>query len=109
MFNLKINNDGSYRTFLGYTTIAMAKTNLSFMELFLKKSTYLSKYYSPLPSSSYHMTTFNVWCHCSPLLPPYNRQLENNNVAEIYKSDTLNYWYDPINFMNLIMIQLDEI
>ena len=110
MFNMKVNNDGSYRNFLGYTTLAMAKTDLSFIEDYIKKSKCLSKYYSPLPSSSYHMTTFNVWCQQSNLLTPYQKELQKFNCKEIkdvYRNKNLNYWYDPINFMNMLMMQLD--
>jgi len=110
MFNSKVNNDGTYRNFLGYTTLAMAKTDISFIEEYIKKSPCLSKYYSALPSSSYHMTTFNVWCQQSPLLVPYLRELQKNNCKEIkdvYHNKNLNYWYDPINFMNSLMIELD--
>ena len=110
MFNAKVNKDGSYRNFLGYTTLAMAKTDISFIESYIKNSPYLSKYYSPLPASSYHMTIFNVWCHLFPLLEPYKRKLEENNCTQIkcvYRNINLNYWYDPINFMNVLMMQLD--
>ena len=110
MFNAKVNKDASYREFFGYTTLAMAKTDLSFIEDYIKKSKCLSKYYSALPSSSYHMTTFNVWCQQSPLLVPYLRELQKNNCKEIkdvYHNKNLNYWYDPINFMNSLMIELD--
>ena len=108
MFNVKVNNDGSYRNFLGYTTLAMAKTDISFIENYIKNSPCLSKYYSALPASSYHMTTFNVWCHLSPLLEPYKRKLEENNcIKDVYSNINLNYWYDPINFMNVLMMQLD--
>ena len=110
MFNAKVNKDGSYREFFGYTTLAMAKTDLSFIEDYIKKSKCLSKYYSPLPSSSYHMTTFNVWCQQSNLLAPYQKELQKFNCKEIkdvYRNKNLNYWYDPINFMNILMIQLD--
>ena len=110
MFNMKVNNDGSYRNFLGYTTLAMAKTDISFIENYIKNSSCLSKYYSALPASSYHMTSFNVWCHLSPLLEPYKRKLEENNctkIKDVYRDINLNYWYDPINFMNMLMMQLD--
>lgn len=68
-YNRKINRDGTYRPFHGYTVVSMVVDDLSAIEKFIKESTYISKYYSALPSNSYHATIFNIWCHGQKLLP----------------------------------------
>jgi hypothetical protein len=116
MFNLKVNNDGSYRDFFGYTVICMLKDfeNYKWIEDFLKKSI-LSKYYSPLPLNTYHMTTFNVWCQCAPLLRKYDEELKKVYKEQDYQkiknayNINLNHWYDPLNFMSILMINLENI
>jgi len=74
-YNKKVNTDGTYRDFYGYTTVSMAKDNLSSIEKFITDSEILSKYYAPLPSSSYHMTVFNVWCQNQENLPVFKKFL----------------------------------
>jgi len=112
MYNLKINKDGTYRSFLGYTIISMIKNDLNFIEIFLRDST-LSKYFSPLPSNTYHMTLFNIWCHKSPLLKYHDDILKKNykqeiylNYKEYYKSEKLKYWFDPLKYLDNLMISL---
>ena len=67
-YNSKIMNNGEYRPFHGYTILAMVVNNLKSVEEFLKSSP-LSQYFSALPSESYHMTVYNIWCHGSRFLP----------------------------------------
>lgn len=67
-YNSKIMSDGKYRYFHGYTSVSMVSNNLDCVEEFLKGSP-LSEYFSPLPSDSYHMTIYNIWCHGQRLLP----------------------------------------
>jgi hypothetical protein len=68
-YNRKINTDGTYRLFHGYTVVSMIKNDLKCIEEYIKNNKLLSSYFSPLPSSSYHMTVFNIWCHSQDLLP----------------------------------------
>lgn len=116
MFNIKVNDNGTYRDFFGYTVISMLKDfeNYKWIEEFLKKSI-LSKYYSPLPAKTYHMTTFNVWCQCSPLLNYHDKELkkvyneiEYQQIKNKYNIN-LNYWYDPLNFISILMINLESL
>lgn len=66
-YNPKINNNGEYLPFHGYTTVSMVVNDLNIIEEFLKISP-LSEYFSPLPSETYHMTVYNIWCHTGKLL-----------------------------------------
>lgn len=114
MYNIKINNDGSYRDFFGYTIICMTKDDLSFIEEFLKNS-YLSKYYSPLPAHTYHMTVFNIWSYYSPFLPTHKKMIENVYGKEIgstlIKNKFVNAkeWYDPLKYYQKLLMNLDPI
>ena len=75
MFNAKVNKDGSYRNFLGYTTLAMAKTDISFIESYIKNSPYLSKYYSPLSISP---------CYHHLFIHNYKRKILFNLYSKLY-------------------------
>ena len=68
-YNRKVNTDGSYRPFHGYTVVSMLENDLSCVENYIKNNKLLSSYFAPLPSRSYHMTVFNIWSHSNNLLP----------------------------------------
>ena len=68
-YNRKVNTNGTYRLFHGYTVVSMLKNDLECIEKYIKNNTLLSSYFAALPSSSYHMTVFNIWCHSDDLLP----------------------------------------
>lgn len=85
-YNKKINKNGSYRPFHGYTVVSMVKDHLFEIENFIKNSKIISKYFSPLPSSSYHMTVFNIWCHGQKLLPVQKDWL--NNIEKMINKTT---------------------
>lgn len=70
-YNNKVNTDGTYRPFHGYTVVADLVEDLSSIEETISKSPLLNKYFSPLPSSSYHMTTFNIWSRGQQEPPVY--------------------------------------
>lgn len=93
MFNKKVNTDGSYRRYSGVTVISIVKNDLKHIETFLKNSV-LSEYYSPLPSSSYHMTLFNIWCTQNKFLPPHEEYLKTiknySNYRKLCNLDNCN-------------------
>jgi len=68
-YNIKVNIDGSYRPFFGYTVVSMLNDDLSFIENYINNNQVLATYFSALPSVSYHMTVFNIWCPGKKLLP----------------------------------------
>jgi len=76
-YNKKVNDDGSYRPFFGYTVVADLKDNLPSIEESILKSDVLKKYFSPLPTDSYHMTVFNIWCGSQAPPPVYANILKD--------------------------------
>lgn len=70
-YNRKVNIDGTYRPFHGYTAVSMAMDwrDLKEIEHYIHQSPVISKYFAALPVESYHMTVFNIWCHGNKLLP----------------------------------------
>lgn len=51
-YNHKINSDGTYRNFYGWSIISIALSDMKCIENFLNNSRVLNTFYSPLPSSS---------------------------------------------------------
>lgn len=81
-YNLKINTDGTYRKFHGYTVLSKVSDDLSKIEDFIKQSKFISKYFAPLPANSYHVTVFNIWCHGQKLLPFQHQWLDEMEKRE---------------------------
>ena len=67
----KVNSKGEYTPFHGWTVISNLNCTLGFIERNLRTSV-LSKYFAPLPATSYHMTLYNIWCEGRTLLPQQN-------------------------------------
>ena len=74
-YNAKINTNGTYRPFYGWTVISMATDDFKFIENYIAKNRTLSRHFSALPSSSYHMTIYNLWCNGKELLNHQRRTL----------------------------------
>jgi len=53
----------------------MGTDDFKFIENYIAKNQTLSQYFSPLPSSSYHMTIYNLWCNGKELLNHQKRSL----------------------------------
>ena len=88
-YNRKVNIDGTYRPFHGYTVVAMADGNFTAIEKYIQNNEVLCKYFSPLPSSSYHMTIFNIWCNGQRLLPMQKQaliELRQWQMREAYRT-----------------------
>jgi hypothetical protein len=97
-YNPKINTDGAYRKFYGYTVISNVKTNLEYIEEYIRNNDLLKEYFSPLPSCSYHMTIYNLWCNGSPLLPFQKRFIKKYFSTE--KAKQLEYKSQHVGFFN---------
>jgi hypothetical protein len=67
-YTVKINTNGEYRNFYGWTVISMIENDLKFIENYISNHNTLRKYFSALPSTSYHMTVYNIWCNGKGLL-----------------------------------------
>lgn len=59
-YNNKINTNGEYRKLHGWTIVSEIYDDFKFIENYLSKNTNIKDYYSPLPSSSYHITLYNL-------------------------------------------------
>ena len=77
-YNPKINLDGTYAPFYGWSVISNSCTDLKFLENYIRKHNWLSHYFSALPSKSYHMTIYNIWSNGKHLLPHQNKFLKQN-------------------------------
>ena len=80
LYNKKVRVNGEYAPFYGWTVVAMVDSacDLKFIENYLTHHQVLREYFSPLPSSSYHMTVYNIWSNGSMLLPHQDRFLQQN-------------------------------
>ena len=80
----KINNQGEYLPFHGYSAISMCDPDqpIHQAEVFIRSSK-LSQYFSPLPSTSYHMTIYNIWCIRQKPIPPLQRWMDANNTGKL--------------------------
>lgn len=103
IYNLKINTNGTYRPFHGYTVVSMVEDDLSPIEEFIKNSKYISKYYSALPSSSYHATVYNIWCHGQDPLPVQYSWLSEveNRISQVSRNTKVKSRIQPrVNIEN---------
>ena len=75
-FTPKINTDGKYRPFFGWTVISNVSTNLAMLHNYLKFHNTLSHFFSPLPLDSLHVTLYNIWSNGSPLLEQQKQVLK---------------------------------
>ncbi|KAJ6646060.1 hypothetical protein Bhyg_01269 [Pseudolycoriella hygida] len=75
----KINRNGEYQPFYGYTIVAMIDPYLvsvaDQIEHFLRRSS-LAKSYSPLPANTYHMTIYSIYQCGNKIIPPVKRWLD---------------------------------
>lgn len=87
--NKKINYEGVYQPFYGYTVVAMVESNLNHIEAFIKASS-LGKYFKALPHDTYHMTIFNIYVMGDqPYIPPIKKWMEENHISSISPIDWL--------------------
>lgn len=81
LYTRKINERGEYLPFYGYTTISMLdpRQNLQQIEKFIHNSS-IGKYFSPLPSDTYHMTLFNIYSLNSKPIEPVEKWLQEGGT-----------------------------
>jgi hypothetical protein len=109
-YNVKINNNGEYRNFYGWTVISMVENDLKFIENYISKHNTLSKYFSALPSSSYHMTVYNIWCNGKGLLNHQKKFIQKNFSVEkrkdIENESKLIKFFNPNGCINDLLYRL---
>lgn len=78
----KINLNGEYQPFYGYTILGMLDSeyikHATAIENFIRTSS-LKDYFTPLPTNTYHMTVFNIYVVGGPEIPPVSKWLENGD------------------------------
>lgn len=110
-YNAKINTDGTYRPFYGWTVICMVNDDFKFIENYIAKNETLSKYFSALPSSSYHMTIYNLWCNGKELLNHQQRVLSTRYPQEEWhrlstEAMTIGKYFNPEHCIDGLLYQL---
>lgn len=80
-FNPKINTDGKYRNYEGWSVISMLENDFKFLENYIQKNNLLKSYFSALPSTSYHITIHTIWSEGSPQL----KSLYRYNYSLLYR------------------------
>lgn len=83
LYHGKINVKGDYTEYHGWSVISMVENNLTFLENYIKTHPLLSQYVSALPTSSYHMTVYNIWSNGCKLLPHQKLFLNKHFPKEV--------------------------
>ena len=107
--NSKINKDGSYRKFYGWTIISHLISNFKFIENFISHNEILNKYYSALPASSYHLTIYNIWSNGKGLLNHQKQVLKNKSdkLDDFTKQALIKgKFFNPHNCINDLLYRL---
>ena len=113
-FNAKINTDGSYRNFYGWTVISMVhnREKLEYLEHYIKNNSILSSYFSPLPSESYHMTLCGVWNTGCKLLKYQEKFLTNNysatDINNMRTDSQGTEFFNPKGCINELLKKIDQ-
>ena len=84
-YDAKINVNGNYTPFHSWGVLLMAKSNLKFIENFIKNNSLLNKYYSALPSETYHVTVYTVWYNGLPLIKQQKNFINANYSQEVVR------------------------
>ena len=110
-YNVKISTTGDYLNFHGWSIVSMLDNDLKFLENYIKNHHILKKYFSALPSNSFHMTVYNLWCNGNPLLNHQQRFIKQNfnenNVLMLEKeSQKYGVHFNPSGCINELLFKL---
>ena len=110
-YNPKISQNGVYLDFYGWSVISMLDNDLKFIENYISNHNILNKYFSALPSETYHMTLYNIWCNGKKLLNHQKRFLQQNfsqdNVITLEnESKKYNNYFNPGGCINDLLFKL---
>ena len=98
LYNRKINILGQYTEYYGYTVISLLSNDMKFIENFLRNNHIISKYISALPTSSYHMTIYNIWSNGGKLIPHQKKFINNhfpNDVKQLTEQSKMIGQFNP--------------
>ena len=109
-YNSKIFSNGKYQYFYGWTVISMLKNpmRLKFLYDLIKHDDILYQFFSPLPTTSYHMTILGIWNTGMPLLPEQVRVIHKNYSYEdalelIENGSKTPYFFNPKYCINSLL------
>ena len=108
-YNPKIDTEGNYLPFYGWSVISMVLSDLKIFENIIKQNSVLNKYFSALPSSSYHMTLYNIWANHSPLISHQLKNLINSYDIEtinIFEKNSKFGFFNPNGCINDLLYKL---
>lgn len=108
-FTHKINTDGTYRNFHGWTVISDIKNDMVFIENFIKNDDVLNKYFAALPSKSYHVTLYNIWSNGRQLLNHQKRYIRHNfpfQEKELENLSKQQHFFNPGKCINDLLYKL---
>lgn len=109
-YNRKINSDGSYRDFYGWTIVSNLANNMNYIEEYIRNNPILSDHFSALPSSSYHVTLYNIWSNHGKLLNPQqdyiDREHRDDIREQLIQRSISPGWFNPGNCMRDMFVKL---
>ena len=97
-YNCKITTDGKYLPFHSFGVLMMVKSDLTFIENFIKNNQILNKYYSALPPETYHVTIYTLWYNGIPLINHQKKSMLSKYSKEAY--DKLELQSKSIGYFN---------
>jgi hypothetical protein len=107
-YDSKINIYGEYTPFHSWGVLLTTKSSLKFIENFIKNNKILNKYYSALPSETYHVTVYTVWYNGIPLINHQKKFIKANYSEEKSKqleaqSKKIGYYFNPDNCLDYLL------
>ena len=90
----------------------MVKSDLKFIENFIKNNKVLNKYYSALPSNTYHITIYTVWYNGLPLINHQEKNIRSKYDNEMYEklkcqSKSIGY-FNPNNCLDELLYKCHD-
>ena len=83
-YNCKITTDGKYLPFHSWGVLMMVKSDMTFIENFIKNNRILNKYYSALPPETYHITIYSIWYNGLPLINHQKKSMLSKYSKDVY-------------------------
>lgn len=113
-YNPKISQNGKYLDFYGWSVISMLDNDLKFIENYISNHNILNKYFATLPSETYHMTLYNIWCNGKRLLNHQQRFIQqnfskDNAITLENESKKYNNHFNPGGCINDLLFKLSFI
>lgn len=113
-YNPKISQNGTYIDFYGWSVISMLDNDLKFIENYISSHNILNKYFATLPSETYHMTLYNIWCNGKRLLNHQQRFIQqnfskDNAITLENESKKYNNHFNPGGCINDLLFKLSFI